>query len=593
MKRWSHSLFVRFSTAFLFVGLIPLIALSIFSLRTFTSHVERNTLNNLEQMVYYMGYNLNNIFADYNEISKMMYLNTTDGSNLGTNQSLTINVNENERINQMSIEDFLTTVLYSDAFIRNVFFVRSVDGKIYRQSRDNKAFIPEKLPLDDWLVPIRSDPQKLAVIPTHAEPYYSGSNMRAMTVGRNLIDTSGVLLKTPKVVGTLFFDIDTGVFDELFRELNLGDQDELYVVDGQGYVYYSNRNDIGGKVALDNGSEDDQLTLSQDIPFLKGEVFVHISKSALYGNLTSTRTAVLIAILICSVVLVGMGVWFSKRLSNPIRDVIKEMVKVESGNLDVQSLKGGMDEVGRLSHGFNRMVERLRSFIDEAYVAEIKQKQTELNALKSQIRPHYLYNTLEVIRMNAVANDDNEVGDMILSLSKQLKYVIDYGEDWVTIRREIEHLNDYFNIIEVRYENRIELRYEIAGEVDPNWSILKLSLQPIVENAIQHGILPKGGKGSIRLTIETLDGHLVVTVYDDGIGMNADSLEKLMFRLNETAIASKNVGLKNVHDRIKTSCGPEYGLTISSREEVGTSVRMVLPIRQGGTEHGDSNVAGG
>lgn len=102
-----------------------------------------------------------------------------------------------------------------------------------------------------------------------------------------------------------------------------------------------------------------------------------------------------------------MGVWFSRRLAAPIRELIKQMTVVESGKLDIQVSVNTNDEMGRLAHGFNRMVERLQVYIDEAYVAQIKQKQTELNALKSQIRPHYLYNTLEVIRMNAV---DKEAG---------------------------------------------------------------------------------------------------------------------------------------------------------------------------------------
>jgi two-component system sensor histidine kinase YesM len=121
---------------------------------------------------------------------------------------------------------------------------------------------------------------------------------------------------------------------------------------------------------------------------------------------------------------------------------MKQMKKVESGNLDVRVNIKSKDEVGKLASGFNQMVERLKTFINEAYIAEIKQKQTELNALKSQIRPHYLYNTLEVIRMSAVYNDDNEVADMIQVLSNQMKYVIDYGEEIVTISTELSNLND-------------------------------------------------------------------------------------------------------------------------------------------------------
>ncbi|MFD2328027.1 sensor histidine kinase [Cohnella sp. GCM10020058] len=589
MRRWSHSLFVRFSAAFLFVGLLPMIALSIFSLKTFTSHVEQNTVNNLEQMSYYMGSNLDSIYAKYNEVSKLMYVGMTDGSNLGLDHSVSVSVNEQERINQMSIDDFLSTVLYSDTYIRNAFFVRASDGKLYRQTRDNKAFLPDRLNLGEWLAPLEANPRKLVLYPTHEEIYYADAGRRVITVGRNLIDTSGTDLSVPKVVGTLFFDVDAAVMSDLFRELNLGPKDELDVLDGEGYVYYSNRRDAGERLKDGFAPKEGMLMFSQDIPFLNGKVVIRLSKRDLYERLTSTRAAVLTAIGICAAVLIGMGIWFSRRLSDPIRSVIRQMIKVESGNLDIAPLQGGLDEVGRLSHGLNRMVDRLRTFIDEAYVAEIKQKQTELNALKSQIRPHYLYNTLEVIRMNAVASDAAEVGDMIRSLSRQLQYVIDYGEDSVSIRRELDHLRNYFDIIKIRYESRIELSCDIAPDVDLEWPIPKLSLQPIVENAVQHGLLPNGGKGTVRVTIEAEEDRLVVIVYDDGVGIEPSVLADLLARLNEPEPASRSIGLKNVQDRIRAMYGANYGISISSRPGIGTSVQMIFPMGEGGEGRADTD----
>ncbi|WP_373232339.1 sensor histidine kinase [Cohnella sp.] len=180
----------------------------------------------------------------------------------------------------------------------------------------------------------------------------------------------------------------------------------------------------------------------------------------------------------------------------------------------------------------------------------------------------------------ALFKDDSEVADMILSLSNQLKYVIDYGEEWVTIRRELQHLKDYFYIISVRYENQIELRCKVADEVDLDWHILKLSLQPIVENAIQHGLRPKGGKGTVLVTIETNNELLNITIYDDGVGIDEETLVKLNDQLNHAGPAAKGIGMKNVHEQIRTLCGEEYGLTISSRKHIGTSVRMQLPIRK-------------
>lgn len=583
VRKWWNSVFVKFSAAFLLVGLIPLIALSIFSLQAFTGHVERFTVNNLKQMSLYMSYNVNNFFSDYDEITRLMYTGRYEGYSHTVSINQTDNVNVHEQINNIPIEAFLRTVLYSDKHIRSVFFVRSMDGKLYYETRQSRPLTADKLPVGQWLAPLAERPNHLSIYPTHGEPYYNSPNQKAITFGRNLIDISGMLTKEPKVVGSLFIDVDAGALDSFFQEMNLGGEDELYVLDGDDRIYYSNlpvREGSEVRETYEHVGSAGHLEFGEEIPYLDGRVLMRVSERNLFRQLTSTQSAVYVAVAACAVVLLAMGALFSKRLASPIRQVLQHMNKVETGNLDTQIERYGKDEIGRLAFGFNRMVERLKAFINDAYVAEIKQKQAELNALKSQIRPHYLYNTLEVIRMNAVYNDDEEVADMILALSNQLKYVIDYGEDWVMLREELDHLRDYFYIIKVRYENRIDLRLEIADNVRQDLQLLKLSLQPIVENAIQHGIRPAGGKGSVLVSAE-LDGDcLLITVYDDGAGIGEKELSELRNMLAKPEAPSKNVGLKNVHDRIKTICGEGYGLEIDSIAHVGTSVRMRFPIKE-------------
>ncbi|MNZ53763.1 Sensor histidine kinase YpdA [compost metagenome] len=425
---------------------------------------------------------------------------------------------------------------------------------------------------------MNGNPSKVAIFPTHSTDYYWDSKGSAFTVGRNLIDISGKVTANPKVVGTLFIDVDVSLFDKFFKELNLGEKDELYLLDGESQFYFSSRElSDQDKAKIAGQSEKGMMMISEPIPFLNGMLTARIHRASLFQQLLSFRITIFIAIGLCSIALIVMGTWFSRRLSAPILKLMKQMAKVESGNLDTQVEVRSNDELGRLSHSFNRMIDRLKEYIDEAYVAQIKQKQTELNALKSQIRPHFLYNTLEVIRMSAVDKDDHEVADMILSLSNQLKYVIDYGEEKVGIGRELDNVKDYFYIISVRYDQRFEFSYDIASGVDLNWQILKLSLQPIVENAIQHGLKQKG-RGTVGLTIEKRGMDLVITVYDDGVGMSVDTLTRLNLVLNDAEAPGKNVGLKNVHERIRSVFGEPYGIVINSREHIGTSIVLTLPI---------------
>ncbi|MUG45117.1 sensor histidine kinase [Paenibacillus woosongensis] len=583
MRLWGRkftSIFVKFSASFILVGLIPLFALSLFSVNTFTGYVERYTTGNLQQMVLYMSYNLNSAFNQYNEVSKLMYTGRYEGYVESSSQNQTYNVNELEQINSIPVDSFLKTVLYSDTYISSVYFVRESDGKLYYQEKENKGLAAELLPYEEWRQQMSGNPSKLAIFPTHSDDYFPTSDRKVFTIGRNLIDISGRVTAEPKVVGTLFIDVDTVIFDQFLKELNLGEKDELYLLDGEGKVYFSNNESSSADgERLVSGSDQGMMVMSEPIPFLDGSLTARIHRESLFEQLFSVRMTIFIAIALCSIALIIMGTWFSRRLSAPILTLMRQMSKVESGNLNTQVEIQSNDEFGRLSYSFNRMVERLKAYIDEAYVAQIKQKQTELNALKSQIRPHYLYNTLEVIRMNAVDKDQDEVADMILSLSNQLKYVIDYGEEKVSLHSELEHLKDYFYIISVRYDKRFELHCSIEPEVDLNWQILKLSLQPLVENAIQHGLKQKG-KGTVGLTVEKNGDTLIVTVYDDGIGMEQDKLDSIHMAQNDPEAPGKNVGLKNVHERIKSVFGEQYGLTINSREHVGTSVLLTFPITE-------------
>ncbi|WP_373232569.1 sensor histidine kinase [Cohnella sp.] len=402
LRRLWRSIFVKFSVAFFLVGMIPLFALSLFSLQTFTGHVERYTVNNLQQMSIYMSYNLNNTFSDYNEISKLMYTGYNDeAGSASVNQ--TTQVNKLERINTVPIDDFLKTMLYSNPSIRSTYFIRKVDDKLYYQTRVGTAFFPDKLPAQKWIASLKDIPRNLVIHPTHADDYFFNSKANVMTIGRNLIDISGMPTLEPKVVGTLFFDVDAQIFEGLFSELTLGTNDEIYVLDGNDIVYFSNVPGVTGKQhTISERPDEDLLVLSEGLDYMDGRIVLRISQKDLFAQLSSTTSAVYLAIAICAVILILMGTWFSRRLATPIRGVIKQMSRVESGDLEAQIKVDGQDEISRLAYGFNRMVDRLKAFIDGAYIAEIKRKQTELNALKSQLRPHYLYNTLEVIRMNAV-----------------------------------------------------------------------------------------------------------------------------------------------------------------------------------------------
>ncbi|WP_018752016.1 cache domain-containing sensor histidine kinase [Paenibacillus sanguinis] len=577
--KYRNRLFFKFSLAFILVGLIPVFILSLLSLYQFTGQIERHTVNNIRQMMVYMSNNVHDIFAEYDEISRTMYTKT-DASEIFGEASKSLPQDE---VNLSAMDNFIKNMLFSDSHIQNVLFVRGEDEVLYQQSRGNKRLNPyETYPPVGWQYRMRDNPKELGVFAYHMEGYYNSQDL-VMTFARNWIDTREGVQNPAKLYGTLYLDLDIDVFDNLLNQSRLGGSDEIYIVDRNDIILYSNRRDrIGGRFdEFSTKSRGDMMVFTEPIPYISGKVVGLISKEDIYSPILRTRNTIWLAAGLSLGAMLLLALLFSRRFTKPILLLMRQMLKVESGNLDTAVVLRQKDEMGRLANGFNRMVERLREFIDEAYVHEIKRKQAELNALKSQIRPHFLYNTLEVIRMSALVGGDRKVADMIHSLSDQLQYVIDYGDESVTLGQELEHLRHYFHLIEVRFYNQIVLGIETEDEILLQAKVLKLILQPLVENAVHHGIRPKGGKGMVLITIERLDPEILsITVYDNGIGIEQTKLEALQSSLEgQSDHNSRSIGMTNVHERIKAAFGESYGLDIESNPNIGTSVRLILPLR--------------
>ncbi|AFC28901.1 putative HAMP domain-containing sensor [Paenibacillus mucilaginosus 3016] len=591
-SRLRKSIFAKFTLSFILVGLLPLLALSYLSLNTFSGYMERYTVNNYEQMLLYAGRNVDDMYAKYNNISKVMYSYGVEGRYGHLGEAISAQKKTGDYRLASTVDDFLRTVLYTDSYLQNIFFVFP-DGTTQRLTKENKSMdFRVSFPAPEWKTELLQDSRNLAFFPSHKQTYHTGTNPPVMTFARNLLDISMAGLQE-HIVGTLYMDVGMGAFDEIFGQLALNPKDTVYVLDGSGNVLYSNRSERIGQVYTPAESGE-YLRTEREIAGNGWKVVGEIYKEELFRTVTQMMNTVLVVILLCAVSLLIVALLFSRRFSGPIRSITREMTKVESGNFDTRVTVKTDDEIGLLGRGFNKMVVRLQSYIDEVYVAQIKQKQAELSALKSQIRPHYLYNTLEVIRMSAVANDDQEVGDMILSLSHQLKYVLDYGQETVTLLDEKSNIEQYFRLMVYRYgEHRLSLDFRFdAGLLGA--AVPKLSIQPLVENAVYHGIMPKSGKGNIRITAELLPGELLcITVDDDGVGMTEETLEKVRSKLgSRTAGEFGSIGLKNVHDRIQGLYGGNFGIEVSSSRHIGTSIRMTLPYQKEGNADAERHIGG-
>lgn len=310
---------------------------------------------------------------------------------------------------------------------------------------------------------------------------------------------------------------------------------------------------------------------------------LRIHRGDIQKNIDRTRQYILTLLGASTVGLVLLYLLFSRRISRPIYRLKEGMEKIQKGDLDTRVRIESRDEVGVLAEGLNQMAAQLGVYIDRVYRAEIRQREAELNALKSQIKPHYLYNTLEVIRMTALGNEDQQAAEMIESLANQFRYLMGQEGNTVLLERELDNVRDYFMIIRIRFADRIGLKISVPERLlkEP---VLKLILQPVVENAVKHGLRPKSGNGNVWITASSGKDRIELTVMDDGVGMDQTTLKDLQEKLENSSFRQTGreekggVGLCNVGDRIRNKYGKEYGISVESTPGTGTIVILHLPV---------------
>jgi len=608
------SLYQKFVLVIICVGVIPMTLFSTVLVQRMLKEYEHSLMSNYEQAALYLDASLEAMMESYNDISKMpYYYNYSNEGSMKYNYMSFDNLRqmvygigydpENlEEMRKNNMQVFLMNVQSVDSSLASAHFVaRDLNGSemAFHYSPSRRFFANQELfishmGLADW----DEESNQLMLIPPHKEDYFYYGSTQVFTVARNYFDLSKPVGQN-QYVGTLFLDISFKKLEQMFSEIRFGSAYELYVYDQAGNCFYSNQADrIGEALNLEQLSSEsndslvitgkpDQYGLSMMILMNRREALAKIYRMQewMYLFLGASVVALLLASLV-----------FSRQLTRPIRNMMEQMTRIESGDFDVQLPVESADEIGVLSARFNRMSQELRNYINQSYGARLKQNEAEMTALKSQIYPHFLYNTLEVIRMTALDHEDMQVPMMIEALSGQIHYMIGPMKDMVPLEAEVDVVRKYVYLLNCRIEGKIHFSADMDGL--SGTLVPKLILQPIVENAYIHGIKPKDGSGHVLLeagltesaespphlrSAESNEGNLEISLMDNGVGMDEESLAVLLALLDGDAPGIKNennwqsIGLKNVHDRIRYLYGDGYGIRITSTKGVGTMVRLVMP----------------
>jgi two-component system sensor histidine kinase YesM len=334
---------------------------------------------------------------------------------------------------------------------------------------------------------------------------------------------------------------------------------------------------------------------------LKGWKIVSvISPDTIMNDINRAIMYSLVICLITVVITVVLISLFSYKLTSRLRILADSMKKIkEEDSLEVLLSYDGNDEIGQLSDSFKEMINRLNNLISEVYLAEIKvkdleleKKEAEIHALQSQINPHFLFNTMESISMNSLNKGDLETAEIVRSFSKLLRRSIEWENDTTTLKHELDLVWDYLKIHKFRHKDKF--RYEISiDQRFNNVCIPKFILQPVVENAIYHGLELKVDQGLLRIYARADENDLEIIVEDNGLGIKQEVLKNIQSTLEtgegtaDTSGQRKGIGLSNIHQRLRLYYGGKYGIGIDSAENAGTKVVIRIPVK---TDKGEDHV---
>lgn len=352
----------------------------------------------------------------------------------------------------------------------------------------------------------------------------------------------------------------------------------IFILDENDDTVFSYLAERGGEQSDTPGKEEmirsgRCVVKEAQIQLCKWNIVLYRPVGAVSNAARSITILVLFVILICAVLTLLASSVLSKSVVRPIRKLVQNVEQVEAGRLTVEIQEESSDEIGHLVVSFQRMVKQLNYMINEVYQSKITQQEYEMKALQAQINPHFLYNSLSLINWKAIIAEQEEISEMAQLLSTFYRTTLNKGKNVTTVKGEWDNTCSYIRIQRMMHSGKFEAVLEIEDSI-LDYEMLNLLLQPLVENAIVHGLDHKETEGVKRLSVSgrSEDGVLVFQVSDNGCGMTEDVL------CNILTAQTSGYGVQNVHHRIQLYYGEEYGLAYESKRNAGTTVRLTIPI---------------
>ncbi len=451
----------------------------------------------------------------------------------------------------------------------------------------------EVLKDEEWFNQFREGKAKIAITPTHNAGLYSfqvfDSIDTVITILRKYTN-----IEKNEHLGVIGIDINYQYIYNIFDNSEINKDTTTMLITEQGEIVYNKDKSLIGTTLHSgtyqqvfqnkSGSYMEEIeNISYFVVYTTSEktnwkLVQSIPANKLFAEAKKIKTNTLFVGLACIMFALLLSVGASYSVSEPLKKLRREMAKVENGDLNVYMEISSRDEIGELSNSFNRMIQELSEAIKKIYQDENIKKQIELNMLQQQINPHFLFNTLDSINWMARIQNVPNISSTITSLVKLLQASTYTNRDFITIDEEIDNIKNYIAIQKFRYGDLFRVVYDIDEVILKKYT-LKLILQPLVENAVYHGLEDKVEGGIITIGGKEIDHTIYLSVKDNGKGIDQGKIAQILSKDIKESSRYSSIGISNTAKRIKLYYGEAYGLELKKLEEGGTEAVIAIPVR--------------
>ncbi|OPA73709.1 histidine kinase [Paenibacillus selenitireducens] len=570
MKNFKSIQFI-ITTSFILITVASVFIVSFMLYNKFSSTAEKNADLNIQQVVEQVNYNLEiyvkNMTSIFEVAQDLIHKSPTVSNPILVEQLKSI---------MKTREDLISIAL----FTKQGDLVFNIPELPMRKNT--------RLERQSWFESAVERPDTLSFSPPHIQNLFKNSYKWAVSISRQAAYREGASFPE----GVLVVDMNFKTIDELSKQVVFGKKGYIYIIDSFGNIVYHPQQQLihaglkyedlervltysFGSFQDDSNGESKLITIKTVDPI--GWKVVGVAyKDEILTTKTELNTFIFWFLVIIILFVLLLSIVVSARISLPIQNLAKSVKSVGEGDFKVPITRNGIYEVDQLSSRFNMMLRQIRQLMDQIIVEQEAKRKSELDVLQAQINPHFLYNTLNSVIRLAERGETEEVVTAITSLSRFFRISLSKGKNIISVEEEIEHVRHYLIIQKIRYKRKFQYVIDIEDEV-LEYVTMKLILQPLVENAIVHGIEMMPEEGMIRIYVGIVDDKLMFQISDNGLGMSPQVLQRILTRDSKSEDGS-GVGVKNVHQRIQLYFGHAYGLQFESELEEGTTVRIWLPL---------------